>query len=163
MRVIVSLASSLYNQHDSATSGSPTKLLSHRKFSTPIKMHIIQLPGQERKYILFNRKAKIHYNFLHKIRCTGEPKTLSSQLLVNSSLRSRSTRQDADLALPRARTESGRRRLLFGIVQLYNRLPPEMRNLSLGGFNTRTGKGGADSALPSCFLRISFKVFVRSP
>ena len=73
-------------------------------------------------------------NFLHKIRCTGEPETLSSQLLVNSSIRSRSTRQDADLALPRARTESGRRRLLFGIVQLYNRLPPEMRNLSLGGF-----------------------------
>ena len=73
-------------------------------------------------------------NFLHKIRCTGEPETLSSQLLVNSSLRSRSTRQDADLALPRARTESGRRRLLFGIVQLYNRLPPEMRNLSLGCF-----------------------------
>ena len=73
-------------------------------------------------------------HFLHKIRCTGEPETLSSQLLVNSSLRSRSTRQDADLALPRARTESGRRRLLFGIVQLYNRLPPEMRNLSLGDF-----------------------------
>ena len=73
-------------------------------------------------------------NFLHKIRCTGEPETLSSQLLVNSSLRSRSTRQDADLALPRARTESGRRRLPFGIAQLYNRLPREMRNLSLGDF-----------------------------
>ena len=61
VKVIVSLASSLYNQHDSATSGSPTKLLSHRKFSTPIKMHRIQLPGQERKYILFNRNAKMHY------------------------------------------------------------------------------------------------------
>ena len=61
--------------------------------------------------------------FLHKIRCTDEPETLSSQLLVNSSLRSRSTRQDADLALPRARTESGRRRLLFGIVQLYIQPP----------------------------------------
>ena len=31
-------------------------------------------------------------------------------------------------------------------------------------FNTRTGKGGgADSALPSCFLWISLEVFVRSP
>ena len=29
--------------------------------------------------------------------------------------------------------------------------------------NTRTGKGGADSALPSCFLWISFEVFVWSP
>ena len=55
-------------------------------------------------------------NFLHKIRCTDEPESLSSQLLVNSSLRSRSARQGADLAVPRARarTESGRRRLLFG-------------------------------------------------
>ena len=44
--------------------------------------------------------------------------TLSSRLLVNSSLRPRSTRQDADLSLPRVRTEAGRRRrLLFGIVR----------------------------------------------
>ena len=57
-------------------------------------------------------------NFLHKICCTGEPEALSSQLQVNSTLRSRSTRQDADLALPRVRTEAGRRRLLFSIVQL---------------------------------------------
>ena len=38
------------------------------------------------------------------------------------------------------------------------------RDLPLRSFNTRTGKGGgADSALPSCFLWISFEVFVRSP
>ena len=72
--------------------------------------------------------------FLHKIRCTGEPEALSSQLQVNSTLRSRSTRQDADLVLPRVRTEAGRRRLLFSIVQFYNRLPPETRALSLGSF-----------------------------
>ena len=73
-------------------------------------------------------------NFLHKIRCTGEPLALSSQLQVNSALRSRSTRQDTDLALPRARTEAGRRRLLFSTVQLYNRLPLETRDLPLGAF-----------------------------
>ena len=73
-------------------------------------------------------------SFLHKIRCTGEPEALSSQLQVNSVLRSRTTRQDADLALPRVRTEAGRRRLLFNTVQSYNRLPPEIRNLPLGSF-----------------------------
>ena len=73
-------------------------------------------------------------NFLHKICCTGEPEAFSSQLQVNSTLRSRSTRQDADLALPRVRTEAGRRRLLFSIVQLYNRLPPVVRDLSLRSF-----------------------------
>ena len=73
-------------------------------------------------------------NFLHKIRCTGEPEALSSRLQVNSTLRSRSTRQGADLALPRVRTEASRRRLLFSIVQLYNRLPPEVRDLSLRSY-----------------------------
>ena len=73
-------------------------------------------------------------NFLHKIRCTGEPETLSSQLLANSSVRCRSTRRDTDLSLPRVRTEAGRRRLLFSIVQLYNRLPQEVRSLPLGSF-----------------------------
>ena len=73
-------------------------------------------------------------SLLHKIRCTGEPETLSSRLLVNSSLRSRSTRQDADLSLPCVRTEAGRRRLLFGTVQQYNGLPPEVRSMSLGRF-----------------------------
>ena len=73
-------------------------------------------------------------SFLHKIRCTGEPEALSSQLQVNSVLRSRTTRQDADLALPRVRTEAGRRRLLFNTVQSHNRLPPEIRNLPLGSF-----------------------------
>ena len=56
------------------------------------------------------------------------------KLKNHSTLRSRSTRQDADLALPRMRTEAGRRRLLSSIVQLYNRLPPEVRDLSLRSF-----------------------------
>ena len=73
-------------------------------------------------------------NFPHKIRCFGEPEALSSQLHVNSALRSRSTRQGTDLALPRARTEVGRRRLLYSTVKAYNRLSPEIRGLSVGGF-----------------------------
>ena len=73
-------------------------------------------------------------NFLHKIRSTGEPLALSSQLQANSALRSRHTRQDADLALPRVRTEAGRRRLLFSVAQQYNGLPLEVRDLPLGAF-----------------------------
>ena len=73
-------------------------------------------------------------NLLHKIRITEEPLALSSQLQTNSSLRSRSTRQDGDLALPRVRTEAGRRRLIYSSVQQYNRLPPEVRLLSLRAF-----------------------------
>ena len=73
-------------------------------------------------------------NLLHKIRITGEPLALSSQIQVNSTLRSRTTRQDNDLALPRARTEAGKRRLLFSVVQQYNSLPPEVRLLPLKAF-----------------------------
>ena len=51
-----------------------------------------------------------------------------------SDLRSRTTRQDADLALPRVRTEAGKRRLFFSTVQAYNRLPLELRDRPLGSF-----------------------------
>ena len=73
-------------------------------------------------------------SMLHKIIITGEPQALASQVQTSSSLRSRSTRQDTDLALPRVRTESGKRRLLYSIVQLYNSLPLELRSLSLASF-----------------------------
>ena len=73
-------------------------------------------------------------SFLHKIRCTGEPEALSSQLQTNSALRSRTTRQDADLALPRVRTEAGKRRLLYSAVKSYNSLPREIRDLPLKPF-----------------------------
>ena len=73
-------------------------------------------------------------SMLHKIIITGEPQALASQVQTSSSLRSRSTRQDTDLALPRVRTESGKRRLLYSIVQLYNSLPFELRSLSLASF-----------------------------
>jgi len=44
-------------------------------------------------------------NSLHKIRCTGEPQALASQLVLNSQTRSRLTRQDPDLSLPRVNTD----------------------------------------------------------
>ena len=71
---------------------------------------------------------------LHKIMDTGEPQALASQIQANSSLRSRSTRQDTDLALPRVRTEAGKRRLLYSTVQLYNELPSDIRSSSLVSF-----------------------------
>ena len=73
-------------------------------------------------------------NLLHKIRRTGEPQALASQLSANSVLRSRSTRQDSDLALPRVRTNAGKRRLLYSTVQQYNGLPLDMRESSLRTF-----------------------------
>ena len=71
---------------------------------------------------------------LHKIMDTGEPQALASQIQANSSLRSRSTRQDTDLALPRVRTEAVKRRLLYSTVQLYNELPSDIRSSSLASF-----------------------------
>ena len=76
-------------------------------------------------------------NLLHKIRTTGEPQALASQLLTNSEFRSRTTRQDADLALPRVRTEAGKRRFLYRVAQDYNALPLDLREVSLSAFKRK--------------------------
>ena len=76
-------------------------------------------------------------NLLHKIRNTGEPQALASQLQVNSDLRSRSTRQNSDLALPRVRTEAGKRRFLYHVVKNYNDLPLEIRHSTMPAFKTK--------------------------
>ena len=76
-------------------------------------------------------------SFLHKIRSTGEPQALASKLQANVALRSRNTRQDTALALPRIKTESGRRRFLYHIVQMYNALPPEMKDQSIASYLLR--------------------------
>ena len=52
-------------------------------------------------------------NLIHKIRCTIEPQTFGSLLQVNSRVLSRSTRQDAAPALPRGKTEAGKRRIFL--------------------------------------------------
>ena len=69
---------------------------------------------------------------------TGELRALASQLHINSFVLSRSTRQDADLALPRVRTEAGRRRL--STAQRYNPLLRELRGLSLSVFKRELGE-----------------------
>ena len=73
-------------------------------------------------------------NILHKIRSTGEPQALASQLSANSELRLRHTRQDTDLFLPRVRTNAGKRRFLYQAVQRYNTLPLDVREMSLTTF-----------------------------
>ena len=75
-------------------------------------------------YLLILQK-KTDINLFAKQKC---------QIYALTRVSAASTRQDADLALPRARTEAGRRRLFFSIVQFYNRLPPETRALPLGSF-----------------------------
>ena len=72
--------------------------------------------------------------FFHKMLNTGEPQALASHLQLNSSLRSRSTRQDTALALPRVRTEAGRRRHMYSVAQLYNTLPLVFRDLTPSAF-----------------------------
>ena len=74
------------------------------------------------------------FTFIHKILRSGEPQALASHLQANSTLRSRNTRQDADLALPRVRTESGRRRLFYRTVRSYNDLPDELKGMSVACF-----------------------------
>ena len=92
---------------------------------------------------------------LHKIRNTEEPLALSSQLRANSTLRSRSTRQDGDLALPRVRTEAGRRRLLFNTVQQYNGLPPEVRLFSVDAFKRTVADRLVGWCAYECFWDVS--------
>ena len=78
-------------------------------------------------------------NLLHKIISTEEPQALASQLSSNSELRFRSTRQDAALALPRVRIETGKRRFLYSTVQRYNALPLDLREMSISSFKRKVG------------------------
>ena len=55
-------------------------------------------------------------------------------LPIFPQLRSRSTRQDADLALPRVRTNAGKRRFLHGTMRRYNDLPSDVCSLSVSSF-----------------------------
>ena len=65
---------------------------------------------------------------------TDEPQALASQLVLNSQIRSRPTRQDPDLSLPRVNTDAGERRLLVHTEKLYNSLPRAMHNTTLSTF-----------------------------
>ena len=61
-------------------------------------------------------------------------------LHVNSNLRSLSTRQNLDFALPRVRTEAGKRRFLYDVVQNYNKLPLPMRHSTIPHFKREIAK-----------------------
>ena len=54
---------------------------------------------------------------------TGAPQDIAAQLATVGQGRERSTRQDADLALPRIRSESGRKRFLYRAVSAFNLRP----------------------------------------
>ena len=78
---------------------------------------------------------------LHKIRSTGEPQALASQLQANSELRDRNLRSDADLALPSGRIngDAGKRRFMYRVVQDYNRLPDDTRAMTIPAFSDAIG------------------------
>ena len=76
---------------------------------------------------------------LHKIIQTGEPESIASQIRSNRDdpVHVRTTRQDHLLQLPKICTEAGRRRFLYWVVQRYNALPAEIRELRITRFRTR--------------------------
>ena len=73
---------------------------------------------------------------LNKIRCTSEPETLSRGLTSRYSIHHRSTRQSDQLATPRIRSESGKRRFLHSIVTKFNGLPAAMRDMQPSPFKS---------------------------
>ena len=78
-----------------------------------------------------------HYHsltLLRKVLRWGEPLTLAEELHLSSSSRSRSTRQDGLLHLPRIRSEAGRRRFVYRVPQLFNSLPSNFADQSINSF-----------------------------
>ena len=59
---------------------------------------------------------------------------IAKQLSTVGQGRERSKRQDADLTLPRIRSESGRRRFMYRAVSAFNALPLAVRKQPLGAF-----------------------------
>ena len=71
---------------------------------------------------------------LKRMLVTGAPQDIAEQLSTVGEGRERNTRQDADLALPRIRSESGRRRFLYRAVSAFNALPLAVREQPPGAF-----------------------------
>ena len=72
---------------------------------------------------------------IQKAIATGVPPGIANQLTVAPN--DHNTRSRDHLQRPRARTNAGKRRLCFSGSQSYNRLPPELHQLSLGRFKAR--------------------------
>ena len=71
---------------------------------------------------------------LKRMLVTGAPEDIAKQLSTVGQGRERSTRQDADLTLPRIRSESGRKRFMYRAVSAFNALPLAVRKQPLGAF-----------------------------
>ena len=70
----------------------------------------------------------------HSILEGGEPSSLASFFNENSDIRSRHTRQDGQLHLPRIRSEAGRRQFAYRAPHHYNRLPLELTRWKQNSF-----------------------------
>ena len=64
---------------------------------------------------------------LKRVLVTGEPIDIADALVAARQLRERSTRQDANLALPCIRSEAGRKRFRYRAVSAFNELPPAIK------------------------------------
>ena len=73
---------------------------------------------------------------LHRVRRTAEPVSLADLFTTNTDRpdRSRSTRQDRLLFLPRVRTETGKRRFAYRAALASNRLPSEFTDMTVRKF-----------------------------
>ena len=81
-----------------------------------------------------NSSLSLSLSLIHELLIAGELQSFASQVQTGSFLSFRSSRQDNGLAISRVRIESGKRRLLYSIAQLYNFLPLELSSLSLASF-----------------------------
>lgn len=85
----------------------------------------------------FNSRQLATYHSLTLLRSIlrwREPSSLAEQFDRNSSFRSRNTRQDGHLHLPRIRSEAGRRQFAYRAPQLWNRLPQDLAHQNISSF-----------------------------
>ena len=85
-------------------------------------MHSAPLPGlPARELVTYHTLC-----LLKRITVTGAPHDIAEQLTSVGQGRERSTRQDANLTLPRIRSESGRR-FMYRAASAFNALPVTLR------------------------------------
>ena len=77
---------------------------------------------------------------LKVIMTQGQPNDFASHCHTVQSVRHRSTRQDDLLVVPRIRTESGRRRFAYRATQVYNALPPDIKETRISVFRKKVKK-----------------------
>lgn len=83
---------------------------------------------------MFNHQTML---LLHKIRHSGVPEQIAAQIVRNCERvdHVRHTRQDNLISLPRIRgTAAGKRMFTYRAAAMYNALPSEFANMSVGVF-----------------------------